>query len=120
MDAAATLAGGAAARVVSGFVPLPKDGLAGVATGLGVALGISIAARKVVSADKARFITAGAMQVPIKSLITTFVPGAGAFLGDYDNMGAYALPSGNGMGDYLAPGANLYTEREDSEVGVYE
>lgn len=121
MDAGATLVGGAVARVVTGFVPLPKTGLAGVATGLGVALGVGIAARKVVKGDTARFIVAGAMQVPIKSLITTFVPGAGAYLGDYDNIGAYALPSGNGMGDYLTPGgANLYTEAEDTEVGVYE
>jgi hypothetical protein len=121
MDAGATLVGGAVARIVSGFVPLPKDGLAGVATGLGVALGVGYAARKVVKGDTARFIVAGAMQVPIKALITTFVPGAGAYLGDYDNIGAYQLPSGNGMGDYLNPGSsNMYTEREDTEIGVYE
>lgn len=121
MDAGATLVGGAAARIVTGFVPLPKDGLAGVAVGLGVALGVGMAARKVVKGDTARFIVAGAMQVPIKSLITTFVPGAGAYLGDYDNIGAYQLPSGNGMGDYLNPGSqNMYTEREDEQIGVYE
>jgi hypothetical protein len=119
MDAGATLAGGAAARMATGLLPLPKDGIAGAAAGLAVALGVGMVARKVVSNDTARFITAGAMQVPIKNLITTFVPQAGAFLGDYDNVGTYALPAG--VGDYLNPG-NMYSSPSDSEVevGVYE
>lgn len=117
MDAGATLVGGAAARIAGGFLPLPKDGLAGVASGLAVALGVSIIAKKVTRGDTARFITAGAMQVPIKSLITTFVPQAGAFLGDYDGMNAYALNGGAGVGDYLTPG--LYGT-DDIDVGVYE
>lgn len=100
MDAGATLVGGALARTASGLIPLPNTGLTGAAVGLGVALGIGMAARKVVSADTARFLTAGAMQVPLKSLITTFVPQAGAFLGDYDNIGTYALPGG-GVAGYL-------------------
>lgn len=119
MDAGATLVGGAVARMATGLVPLPKDGIAGAASGLAVALGVGIAARKIVSSDTARFITAGAMQVPIKNLITTFVPQAGAFLGDYDNVGTYALPQG--VGDYLNPGS-MYGSPQDSEVevGVYE
>jgi hypothetical protein len=117
MDAGATLVGGALARTVSGFVPLPKDGVAGAASGLAIALGVGIAARKVVGADTARFITAGAMQVPIKNLITTFVPGAGAFLGDYDNIGAYALPGAAGVGDYLNPG-DMYGYTDDVSQGV--
>ena len=120
MDAGATLVGGALARTVGGFVPLPKDGLAGAASGLAVALGVGFAARKVVSSDTARFITAGAMQVPIKNLITTFVPQAGAFLGDYDNIGAYALPA-TGVGDYLNPGGMYGYQDEVSEsMGAYE
>lgn len=121
MDAGATLVGGAAARIVGGLLPLPKDGLAGVASGLAVALGVSFAARKVVKGDTARFITAGAMQVPIKSLITTFVPQAGAYLGDYDSIGAYALPSSQGVGDYLQSGgmAGMYGSPA-GEIGVYE
>jgi hypothetical protein len=119
MDAGATLVGGAAARTVSGLLPLPKDGLAGVASGLAVALGIGIAARKFSRGDTARFLTAGAMQVPVKALITTFVPQAGAYLGDYDNVSAYALPAGNsGVGDYLTPG--MYGQPDEVEVGVYE
>lgn len=123
MDAGATLAGGAAARVVTGLLPLPKDGLAGVASGVAVALGVGYAARKVVSSDVARFVTAGAMQVPIKALITTFLPSAGAYLGDYDNMGAYAVAGGDGMGDYLNSGRGMYGSPADNEVvevGVYE
>lgn len=122
MDAGATLVGGAAARLAGGLLPLPKDGLAGVASGLAVALGVGYAARKVVRGDTARFITAGAMQVPIKALITTFVPQAGAYLGDYDNIGAYQLNSGAGVGDYLNPGPNMYGSPADHdvEIGAYE
>jgi hypothetical protein len=116
-DAGATLAGGAAARVVSGMLPLPKDGLAGAASSLAVALAVGMAARKFVSADTARFLTAGAMQVPVKNLITTFLPGAGAFLGDYDTMGAYQL--GNGVGNYLSPGMYGQPETEDA-FAAYE
>jgi hypothetical protein len=121
MDAGATLVGGAIGRMATGALPLPKDGLAGVAASLAVALGVGFAARKVVSADTARFITAGAMQVPIKNLITSFVPQAGAFLGDYDSIGAYAL-NGEGMGNYLAPGMYGYQQQDtdDVEIGVYE
>lgn len=120
MDAGATLLGGAVARMANGLLPLPKDGVMGAAASLAVALGVGVAARKVVSADTARFITAGAMQVPIKNLITTFVPQAGAFLGDYDNVGAYALPNA-GVGDYLNPGMYGYQNQNDTvEIGTYE
>lgn len=118
-DAGATLVGGAVARTASGMLPLPKDGIAGVASGLGVALLVGMGARKVVSADTARFITAGAMQVPIKNLITTFVPQAGAFLGDYDNVAAYALP-GAGVGDYLNPGSMYGYETQEQDMSAYE
>ena len=119
MDAGATLVGGAVARTASGLLPLPKDGIAGVAAGIGVALLVGMGARKVVSADTARFITAGAMQVPIKNLITTFVPQAGAFLGDYDSVGAYALPNA-GVGDYLNPGAMYGYQNEVESMGAYD
>lgn len=89
MDAGVTLAGGAAARVVTGFIPLADTGLMGTAKGVLVAVGIGIGARKFLGSDVARFVTAGAMQVPLKNLFTSFVPQAGAFLGDYDNMSAY-------------------------------
>jgi hypothetical protein len=119
MDAGATLVGGAVARTVSGLLPLPKDGIAGAASGLAVALGVGIAAQKVVSADTARFVMAGAMQVPIKNLITSFVPQAGAFLGDYDNIGAYALPA-SGVGDYLNPGGMYGYDNAEQSMSAYE
>lgn len=97
-DAGATLVGGALARTAVGFVPLPNTGLTGAMVGVGVAVGLGMVARKVVSGDTARFITAGAMQVPLKALITSFVPSAGAFLGDYDNIGVYGQP---GVAGYL-------------------
>ena len=118
MDAGATLAGGAVARTVTGMLPLPKDGIAGVAAGVAVAVGVGYAARKVVSADTARFLTAGAMQVPLKALITTFLPTAGAFLGDYDSVGAYMLPDA-GVGNYMNDGS-LSGSEEYVEVSAYE
>lgn len=122
MDAGGTLVGGAVARMLSGMLPLPKEGLAGVASQFAVALGVGFGARQFLSADTSRFIIAGALQVPVKNLITTFIPQAGAFLGDYDNVGAYALPAGNGdMGNYLTPGMYGYgAETENVEIGVYE
>lgn len=119
MDAGATLVGGAVARMATGMLPLPKEGIAGAASGLAVALGVGFAARKVVSHDTARFITAGAMQVPIKNLITSFVPQAGAFLGDYDNIGAYQVQGGD-MGNYLSPGMYGYDQQDAVEIGAYE
>jgi hypothetical protein len=120
MDAGATLVGGAVGRIAAGFVPVQQTGLTGVAVQLGVAVAVGFVSRNFVAADTARFITAGAMQVPIKNLITTFVPQAGAFLGDYDNIASYEIGGGNGMGNYLSPGMYGYSESEDVEIGVYE
>lgn len=123
MDAGATLVGGAVARMATGLLPLPNTGITGAASGLAVAVGIGMIARRVVSPDTARFITAGAMQVPIKNLITTFIPQAGAFLGDYDNVGAYQLNNGEGagVGDYLQSGGMAAYGREEPvvEIGSY-
>lgn len=118
MDAGATLVGGAVARTVNGFVPLPDTGIIGAAKGIGVAVAVGMLARKVVSSDTARFLTAGAMQVPLKGLITSFVPGAGAFLGDYDNIGAYELDAG--VSDYLDTQNNEGMSGEESFVEAYE
>lgn len=113
-DAGATLVGGAAARVISGYIPIQQQGLVGVAVQTAVAIGLRMIAGKVVNRDLARFVGAGAMQVPLKNLITTFVPQAGAFLGDYDGVGAY-LPEA-GVGAYLEPGVGDY---ENQQVGSY-
>jgi hypothetical protein len=118
MDAGATLVGGAIARTATGMLPLPAEGIAGVAAGMVVAVGVGYAARRVVSSDTARFLTAGAMQVPLKALITTFIPQAGAFLGAYDDVGAYALPAG--VGNYMNDGSLSGSDGEYIEVGAYE
>lgn len=89
MDGVMVAAGGAAARIVSNFSPLPKTGLTGAGVDLLIAVGLGIGARKLTSADNARILTAGAMQPAIKKLVTNFIPSAGAFLGDYDGVGAY-------------------------------
>lgn len=118
MDAVATLGGGAAARVVTNLVPLANTGLAGVAKGVGVAAVIGLASRRFLSADTARFVTAGAMQVPVKALITTFLPQAGGFLGDYDNIEAYVE---SGQGDYLQSGGFAGADEEVyGSVEAYE
>lgn len=118
MDSGATLVGGAVARTINGFVPLPNDGIIGAAKGVAVAVGVGMLARKVVSSDMARFITAGAMQVPLKGLITSLLPEAGAFLGDYDNVGAYEV--GDGVSDYLDTQAQEGMSGEESFVEAYE
>jgi hypothetical protein len=123
MDAGATLAGGAIARMAAGFLPSLGSPLVNIAAQLAVGAGIGIASRKMVSSDTARFITAGAMQVPLKNLITTFVPQAGAFLGDYDNVGTYELPGG-GVSGYMESaagngGVSGY-EEEMVDVGAYD
>lgn len=119
MDALATLGGGAVARMATNIIPLgPSTGLGGAAKGVGVAALIGLGARRFLSADVARFVTAGAMQVPVKTLITTFIPQAGGFLGDYDNMEAYVE---SGQGDYLQSGGFAGQEEEVyGSVEAYE
>jgi len=115
MDALATLGGGAAARIVSNVVPLGNDGIMGAGKGLLVALGVGFGARKFLSADTARFVTAGAMQVPLKNLITSFVPQAGAYLGDYDSIGAYEAMQG-----YLPGTGTPSADGYGADMGAYE
>ena len=111
MDSLATLGGGAAARIAGGFIPLADTGLLGAAKGVGVAVVLGMVSRRFLSSDTARFVTAGAMQVPIKNLIVSFVPAAGAYLGDYDNVGTYEVS------DYLQSGG--VEEMGEEEVGAY-
>lgn len=114
VDAVATLGGGAAARMVSNLVPLGDTGVMGAAKGLLVAVGVGYGARKFLSADTARFVTAGAMQVPIKNLITQFMPGAAAYLGAYDSIGAYQSVEGYIPGSAAGDGVAGY------EMGAYD
>jgi hypothetical protein len=118
MDATMTLVGGAAARTVNGFIPIADTGLTGTAKGLLSAYVVGWAGRRFLGGDRGRFIAAGAMQVPIKALITSLVPQAGAFLGDYDGVGAYALPAPHGVGDYLQSGSMAAYEMGEGYVDV--
>lgn len=106
-DSVAVLGGGAATRFIAQFVPINQAGFVGAAVQLGAALVAGMAARQFLSADTARMVVAGGMQVPIKSLITSVVPQAGAFLGDMD---AYL----GGMGSYPELGAG-----PDADDAVY-
>lgn len=88
-DAGYVLAGGAATRAVSNIVPLAKTGIMGAAVQLASALAVGMVARRFLGADAARFVVAGGMQVPVKSLVTSLVPAAAPLLGDYDMLLAY-------------------------------
>jgi len=64
-------------------------------------------ARRFLGADAARFVIAGGMQVPVKSLVTTMIPAAAPLLGDYDMLLAYpgvgsypAIDAGEGVSAY--------------------
>jgi hypothetical protein len=118
-DAGYVLAGGAATRAVSNIVPLDKTGLMGTVVQLASALGVGMVARRFLGADAARFVIAGGMQVPVKSLVTTMIPAAAPLLGDYDMLLSYpgissypALAGGayEEMGNYTEEGVASYGE----------
>jgi len=55
------------------------------------------------------------MQVPLKNLITSFVPQAGAYLGDYDSIGAYEAMQG-----YLPGAGTPSADGYGADMGAYE
>lgn len=84
MDAAMTLVGGAAGRTISNLIPIGGSPIVDFAKGTVGAIAVRMLANRFLGAERARFAAAGAMQVPLKSLIVGFVPAAAPFLGDYD------------------------------------
>jgi len=117
VDAGYTLLGGAASRFASKVIPLSDDGVTGIGKSVGVALAIAIASRKVVGADAARFITAGAMQVPLKKIAETYLPSVAPFLGSYGELSSYE----GGINGYLDPtGSAAGAGGYESELGSYE
>ena len=104
------LAGQAASGVVSGFLPDLGNPFANAAKGIGVAIGIRMAAARFLGADTARFAAAGAMATPLKNLVVGFLPAdqqvrARALLGDYGDLGAYAGVITGGEAAYEDMGA---------------
>lgn len=83
-DSAAVLVGSAAGRTIGNMLPSFGNPVADAAKGVLVAIGVRMIASRFLGSDVARFAAAGAMQTPLKDLITGFVPQAGAFLGSYD------------------------------------
>lgn len=83
-DSAAVLVGSAAGRTIGNMLPSFGNPVADAAKGVLVAIGVRMIASRFLGSDVARFAAAGAMQAPLKDLITGFVPQAGAFLGSYD------------------------------------
>lgn len=119
-DSVLVMGGGAAVRAGSNLLPLPanlKAGYAGAAVQTAVALAVSMAARRFLGGDAARMVLAGAMQVPVKSVITSLVPAAAPLLGDYDGFGAYLDP----MGSYpsLSGGSDASALFIEDDMGSY-
>lgn len=100
-DSAAVLVGGAAGRTISGFLPAFGNPVAEAAKGVLVAIGVRMIGSRFLGSDFGRLAAAGAMQVPLKNLITGFVPGAAGFLGSYSELGSYAGVEGYLRGDAL-------------------
>ena len=118
-DAALVMGGGAATRAIVNMLPLDdksKSGLMGAAVATGAVIGVSMAARRFLGADSARMVVAGGMIVPVKAMLTQFVPSLGPLLGDYDGFGAYLDP----MGSYPAlAGTDASEYVADDMVGSY-
>lgn len=113
-DTAVVLVGSAASRFVSNLIPFGNDGgLAGVAKGALIAVGIRTFGARFVGADMARLAAVGAMIGPLQSAIAITVPGAAQFFG-VPEVAAASLSSyssdyiGGGMADET--GMDSYSE----------
>lgn len=120
MDAGLSLAGGAAARTVSKLVPLPDTGLTGIAKGIAAALAVGMGARKFLGGDKARFVMAGAMQVPLKALIVQYLPSAAAYLGEYEMFQAYPGAVDGYLDSVGNPSGIGAMDSEEEFAGIYD
>lgn len=110
MDAVTVTAGKVATNLVVRQIPdlgLPTGTVADAVKGLVVALGVSWAGDKVVSGERARFISAGAFQSVVEKLIRgANIPTVSTALGEYD-----ASAAAVGAGSYpavLTPGVSSY------------
>ncbi len=116
-DTLATLGGGAAAKLVGGFLPAIGGVPGAVAIGTALAIGLRMVSARFLGADMARFVGAGAMQPVLKGLISSISPQAGAFLGDYYPYGMMSYPEQQVSG-YLAEGAEPQVEIGEEPAGV--
>ena len=116
-DTLATLGGGAAAKLVGGFLPAIGGVPGAVAIGTALAIGLRMVSARFLGADMARFVGAGAMQPVLKGLISSVSPQAGAFLGDYYPYGMMAYPEGQVSG-YLGGDAEPQVEIGEEPAGV--
>ncbi len=100
-DAAFVGVGAAVGRTVGNIIPIGGTPITDFAKGVVVAVGVRMLGRRFLGPDAARMLAAGALYVPFKNVITSFVPAAGAFLGDYSDLAAYSLPGLAGVDDTL-------------------
>lgn len=110
MEATQVLVGKAATRSIVDLTGLPKQGNAGLATQVGVALALGFVADMFMSAAGARAILAGGLTAPIETMIVAWdVPWlatalspttANADLGAYV-MGARVAPNANSLSAYV-------------------
>lgn len=77
----AALVGGAAGRMLSNLIPIGGSPIVNFAKGVVVAVAIKKLGSRFLGNDLATYAAVGAMLGPTKDLITSFAPGAGAFLG---------------------------------------
>jgi hypothetical protein len=126
MDTAMVLGGGAVVRAAGKVLPTFANPYAEAAKGVAVAIGVRMLGARFLGRERARFLGAGAMQVPVKNLIVAQLPAAAGFLGDYEVTGSPMMGDPYADGGYLADGQAYgmdvmadYSEPVSSPVGSY-
>lgn len=110
-DTAGVVGGAFIGQQANTLLPSLGSPYADAAKGIFVAVGVKMLAGRFLGRDMARFVGAGAMIAPIKTLITAVSPKAGAMLGSYDQpiLSSYADVAG-----YMDAG-----EEQEVEVSSY-
>lgn len=110
-DGATVVAGKAATRIVSGLLPLPKDGVMGIAVQGVSAIIVGLAGQKFLGRDAGRLLLAGGFAAPIESFAKGLPVVGAALSDDY----GYSLP----VGEYPMIGEYPDMAGVDLPVGEY-
>lgn len=106
--AAGVLVGKAATNLVASRVPLPQDGIAGLAVKAGIGLAIGYGASRVAGAKFGQYVLIGALLGPVETAVRMLnIPVLNQALGDdfTEIAGVGAYPELGGVGSYPALGA---------------
>ena len=101
-DALAITAGQAVVRLVPRFLPLPTGGPVGLAVSTATAILAGIAAERFVSRDTARFLTAGAISIPLQQALAQYVAPAVPLVGTALGLGRYPRFAGYSRANRVA------------------